>query len=124
MRNLSDLLSAFEQRHPRWWLLVRHPGLFVERAIHRAMLWKYRRPMKPGSTVENPELLERTAEYNAAAERYFADRADAQFLLDKPFSDAEGFAEHLIRAGTLIAAGRIRPGDTVVEIGAGTCWLS
>ena len=88
------------------------------------MLWKFRQPLRPGSTVENPELLERTEEYNAAAERYFVDRADAQFLLDKPFSDAEGFAEHLIRAGTLIAAGRIRPGDTVVEIGAGTCWLS
>ena len=123
MRRFSDVIEAFEQRHPRWWLLVRHPGIFLERVIYRTMLWKFRRQLRPGSAVEDPQLLERAGEYNAAAERYFAERADTQFLLDKPFSDVEGFPEHLIRAGTLIAAGRIQPGDTVVEIGAGTCWL-
>ena len=124
MRSLPELLTAFKERHPRWWLLVMHPGIFVARVMYRTALLPSWRPQKPGSTVEDPELLERTDEYNTAAERYFADHADTQYLLDKPFSDVDGFGEHLIRTGTLIAAGNILPGDTVVEIGAGTCWLS
>ena len=87
--------------------------------IYRAMLWKFRRPMKTGTVTEDPDLLARTDEYNPRPSATSQDRADAQFLLDKPFSDVEGFAEHLIRAGTLVAAGRIRPGDTVVEVGSG-----
>ena len=124
MISFFDRLQSLKQRHPRLWLLARHPGIFVERMFYRVALLPFWRRQKPGSTAENPHLVQRAEEYNAAAERYFADFPDRQFLLDKPFSDAEGFPDHLIRAGTLMAAGRIRPGDTVVEIGAGTCWLS
>ena len=124
MRSFFDHLKAFKQRHPRLWLLIRHPGIFADRVIYRTALLPFLRPQKPGSTVEDPELLERTDEYNGAAERYFAEHADASKLLDKPFTDIEGFPEHLIRTGTLISAGRIQPGDVVIEMGAGTCWLS
>ena len=104
--------------------VLRHPVAAAGRLFYRAALLRYWRPQRPGATIERRELLERTEAYNTAAERYFAEHAEPQFLLDKPFSDSDGFPQHLIRAGTLIAAGRIQPGDTVVEIGAGTCWLS
>ena len=68
--------------------------------------------------------MQRTAEYNEAAERYFTAYPDPRFLLDKPFSDAPGFAGHLIAVGVLVAGAGLRPGDTVVEFGAGSCWLS
>jgi len=124
VNSFCDYLKAFKQRHPRWWLLVKHPGKLVERVVYRTALLPFLRRQKAGSTIEDPELLERTKEYNLAAERYFATATDTQFLLDKPFSDRDGFPKHLIRTGTLMTAGRIQPGDTVVEIGAGTCWLS
>ena len=121
MQSFFDHLKAFAKRHSRLRLLV---GRVLDRVLYPIVLLPFRRPQKPGSTSEDPELLKRTDEYNAAAERYFATYADASQLLDKPFSDVEGFAEHLIRVGTLLSAARIRPGDTIVEIGAGTCWLS
>ena len=124
MRNFFDHLEAFKLRRPRLWLLVRHAGILIDRILYRVALLPFWRPQKRGSAVEDPELLKHTDEYNAAAERYFAAHADASRLLEKPFSDAEGFSEHLIRVGTLLSAARIRPGDTIVEIGAGTCWLS
>jgi len=77
-----------------------------------------------GSTVEARAVVANTAAYNDAAERYFTGFADPGFLLDKPFSDAALTAKHLIDAGVLIDAMRLRPGDVVVEIGAGSCWLS
>ena len=92
--------------------------------FYRVALLPFWWAQRPGSAVERRELLERTEAYNAAAEKYFAEHTDPRFLLDKPFSDIAGFPEHLIRTGTLMAAGRIQPEDTVVEIGAGTCWLS
>ena len=103
MISFFDRLQSLKRRHPRLWLLVRHPGIFVERMFYRVALLPFWRRQKPGSTAENPHLVQRTGEYNAAAERYFADFPDRQFLLDKPFSDAEGFPDHLIRAGTLMA---------------------
>ena len=117
-------LKAFVKRHPRLRSLVGQVLDRLDRVLYRIALLPFRRPQKPGSAGEDPELLKRTDEYNAAAERYFATYADASQLLDKPFSDVEGFSEHLIRVGTLLSAARIRPGDTIVEIGAGTCWAS
>ncbi len=124
MRNLVDCLTVFKRRHPGLWPLIRHPALFLLEVVHRLALLPYRQAQKPGTTVENQDLLSRADEYNAAAERYYAAYSHPRNLLDKPFSDAGSFAGHLIRAGTLIAAGQIRPGDTVVEVGAGSCWLS
>ena len=61
-----------------------------------------------------------TERRNAISRKY----RDPQFLIDKPFSDTPDFAAHLIAVGVLVAAARLRPGDTVVEFGAGSCWLS
>jgi SAM-dependent methyltransferase len=90
----------------------------------RAILWPFRRRPLPGRPAESAHLVARTTAYNEAAERYFAESPNPQFLLDKPFSDADGLAQHLINVGVLIEAMHLRPGDVVVEIGAGSCWLS
>ena len=92
--------------------------------IFRFALLPFRVPVRRGSAVEQRDLVERTKEYNAAAEQYFAEYPDPRFLLAKPFSDAPDFAAHLIAVGVLVAGARLRPGDTVVEFGAGSCWLS
>jgi SAM-dependent methyltransferase len=92
--------------------------------LARLVLWPFRRRPLRGRAAESPQLLERASDYNAAAERYFAESPNPQFLLDKPFSEADGLAQHLINVGVLIEAMRLRPGDVVVELGAGSCWLS
>ena len=91
--------------------------------VHHVALLPFRLPRARGSAGEQQDLLRRTEEYNLAAERYFAEYSDRQFLLDKPFS-APDFAAHLIAIGVLVAGARLRPGDVVVEFGAGSCWLS
>ena len=104
--------------------LERLPGL--RQAVHAAWepifrfaLLPFRVPVRRGSAVEQRDLVERTKEYNAAAEQYFAEYPDPRFLLAKPFSDAPDFAAHLIAVGVLVAGARLRPGDTVVEFGRG-----
>jgi SAM-dependent methyltransferase len=72
-----------------------------------------------------PALLEQqTDTFNAAAERYFAQHTDDGHLLDKPFSEPAALSRRLIDVGVLIDALRLEPGDTVLELGAGSCWLS
>ncbi len=91
---------------------------------YQLALLPYRRRRRAGSSAENPELTTRTDAYNAAAERYFARFETPSFLLDKPFSEPAALPKHLIDAGVLIAALRAAPGDVVLELGAGSCWLS
>ena len=93
-------------------------------AVYRVALWPFRRPPRGGAGGERADLPARTDEYNTAAERYFAEQQDRAYLLGKPFSDPDNAARHLIDAGVLMRALRLRPGDVVAEIGAGTCWLS
>lgn len=90
----------------------------------RFALLPFRRRSLQGSSGEQPELVAHTDEYNRAAEDYFARHGNREFLLRKPFSDAAALPKHLIDAGVLIEAAAIAPGDTVLELGAGTCWLS
>ena len=92
--------------------------------ILHVALFPFRRPQGRGSATEPDELVRRTEEYNEAAERYFAEYSSPEYLLDKPFAETSEFAGHLISAGMLIAGARLRPGDIVVEFGAGSCWLS
>ena len=112
-------IAAFE-RFPG----LREAAYAAWEPILRFALLPFRLPGRRGRAVEHGGLVARTAEYNAAAERYFAEHPEPWFLLTKPFSDTTQFARHLVDAGVLIAGARLRPGDTVVEIGAGSCWLS
>jgi len=106
------------------WPAAQRTGLAALDLVYRVALLPFRRARVPGRAVEASRLVANTAAYNDAAERYFAGFADPSFLLDKPFSETPLAAKHLIDAGVLIDAMRLRPGDVVAEIGAGSCWLS
>jgi len=69
------------------------------------------------------DLNRRTDDLNVAAEDYFV-RSDREYLLGKPFTDRMFFARRLFDLGVLFHWLRIAPGDTVLEMGAGSCWLS
>jgi SAM-dependent methyltransferase len=69
------------------------------------------------------ELARRTDELNVAADRYFSG-IDRDYLLGKPFTDRLFFARRLFDLGVLFHWLRIIPGDVVLELGAGSCWLS
>jgi SAM-dependent methyltransferase len=92
--------------------------------FYRLALTPFRRPRSAGTPAEAPDLVDRTDAFNEAAEGYFAGFTDREFLLNKPFSDPGTLAKHLIDTGLLIDGMRLRPGDVVAEIGAGSCWLS
>ena len=70
------------------------------------------------------QLAESLEAFNAASERYFADYKDREFLLGKPYTDTMNFARRLFDIGVIVHWLRLSPGEVVVELGAGTCWLS
>ena len=70
------------------------------------------------------DLARRTDEFNAAAEDYFTRSEDRDFLLGKPFTERLRFARRLFDLGVLFHWLRLTPGEVVLEIGAGSCWLS
>ena len=82
---------------------------------------KYRRSSFPDSS----SMLEsHTEDYNLAAEQYFRDFDDHDFLLTKPFSESEEFPNRLFNLGVLFKGIRLVPTDVVVDFGAGSCWMS
>ncbi len=81
--------------------------------------------LPPGDNVFDPaELPARTEEFNRASERYFAQRREDEHLLRKPYGDPLAFPRALFDLGVLTRWLRLSPGETVLELGAGTCWLS
>ena len=121
---MTRLLRAAASR-----VFDRFPGLLraayaTWEPILRLTLLPFRLPTRRGRAVEHGATVARTAEYNATAERYFADHPEPWLLLTKPFSDPTQLARCLVDVGALIAGARLQPGDTVVEIGAGSCWVS
>ncbi|HSL84090.1 MAG TPA: class I SAM-dependent methyltransferase [Thermoanaerobaculia bacterium] len=70
------------------------------------------------------EVLARTDELNRAAERYYSGYPDTEFILGKPYSEEEHFARRLYDLGVLFHAVRLSRHDVVLELGAGTCWVS
>ena len=124
IRTLRAGLAAVIDRFPGLRPILHGAWAFAWRPVVRIMLLPFRVHQNRGVAVEDPALVRRTTAYNEAAERYFAEHADPQFLLDKPFSEPSLFAMYLVSAGTLIAGAKLRPGDTVIEFGAGSCWLS
>lgn len=69
------------------------------------------------------QMVARTDTFNAASDRYFAEHEDLPFLLGKPYTDTEHFARRFFDIGVLAHWLRLAPGDVVMELGAGTCWL-
>ena len=80
-------------------------------------------PSTPVNRLAPRDLVERTDSFNLAAERYFAEHVDRDFQLGKPFSAGE-FPHYLFNLGVLSFWGKLAPGDTVADFGAGSCWAS
>ncbi|HWR97965.1 MAG TPA: class I SAM-dependent methyltransferase [Candidatus Methanoperedens sp.] len=76
------------------------------------------------TTITEEEMVARTEGYNEAAERYFAEYSNPESLLAKPFSDALHCPQYLFNLGVLFHGLKVSPGDLVVEMGAGSCWVS
>ena len=124
IRALRTGLAAVIDRFPGLGPVVYGAWAVAWRPVVRLVLLPFRIDQGRGNATEDPELVRQTTAFNEAAERYFAEHADPQFLLDKPFSERRSFPQYLVSAGTLLAGAKLRPGDTVVEFGAGSCWLS
>ena len=81
--------------------------------------------------LNDPEAIRR---YIDAADRYFQDLEDPQALFDKPYVPLQGAGYHVARLGYLLShlklsrlnLSRLKdaPRQTVVDFGAGMCWLS
>jgi ubiquinone/menaquinone biosynthesis C-methylase UbiE len=92
--------------------------------LYQVVLFPFRRRRVAAPRHPQSALVGLTDTYNEAAERYFRDFLTPQFLLDKPFSETLRFGKHLIDVGVLVDGMRLQPGDVVLELGAGSCWLS
>jgi len=104
---------------------------WLRRAARRFLVALIRLAGRPRKTAfDRPDhlrpelLLEQTDQLNEAAEHYFADYSDPEFILGKPFTEAENFPKRLFDLGVLFHSLRLTPHNVVLELGAGTCWLS
>jgi SAM-dependent methyltransferase len=81
-----------------------------------------------GRPFGEAELLARTEEFNRSAEAYWqvvdADPAARASALDKPFTTVQDASSILYRLGMVLGELRLGPGQTVLDLGAGACWLS
>lgn len=86
--------------------------------------------VQPTEAAERPiqirDLLSETSidELNGRAETYFASLTDWDDQFAKPFSKVAEAPPILASAGVLIDGLRLRPGDTVLDFGAGAGWLA
>lgn len=124
MGRLTDL----RYRAARW-TFRRFPG--ARRALEKATDAVVRSVVGPQVVIPPPafthdpaDLLRRTDSFNQASEVYFARYPNPDFILNKPFSEPGEFPRYLFNLGVLFQWLRLAPGDVVLELGAGTCWLS
>jgi len=85
---------------------------------------QFRREDRRPEHLDPDEIRARSDELNQAAERYYTEFPDPEFLLSKPFSEPDTFARRLFDLGVLFHALRLSPRDVVLELGAGACWVS
>jgi SAM-dependent methyltransferase len=112
--------------HPLLWRVPRLRSLALS-AIDlpaRALLWPFRSTRPPLDPAAAAAVGREVDSFNRAAETYYASHADVQHLLGKPFSEPEAMPRRLIDLGLLLAGLRLRDGDTILELGAGTSWVS
>ena len=78
------------------------------------------------SLVDVKALITSTSleELNAAAEEYFASLTNWDHHLAKPFSGVDEAPWLLIHLAVVLQALQLKPGQTVLEFGAGTGWAS
>jgi len=89
----------------------------------RPLLAPFVRPRPRPQPAADAAIEQAAGEFNRAAEQYYAG-ADPAHLTGKPFTESETFAKRLTDVGVIADALRLRPGDVVLELGAGACWLS
>ncbi len=99
-------------------------GRALVAGFYRVALSPFGRVRRRADAAVQAEIEARTDAYNEAAEDYFRDFHDPGFLRNKPFSEADGFADRLFNLGVLFRGARLRPGDVVLDFGAGSCWMS
>jgi SAM-dependent methyltransferase len=109
-------------------ILARVPALrsLVLTAIDLAaqpLLLPFRRGRPRTDATAAAALVADTDRLNRLAETYYATRTDADHL-GKPYSEPQALSRRLIDVGVLLDGLRLQPGHTVLELGAGSCWLS
>jgi SAM-dependent methyltransferase len=90
----------------------------------RPVLLPFRLGRPPSNHAAVATLEGQTEAFNRAAEAYFAAYPNPEHLLGKPFSEPESLSRRLIDLGVLLHGLRLEPGDVVVDLGAGTCWVA
>lgn len=81
---------------------------------------------KQDELIDVRELIRNTSieELNRKAEQYFAGTTSFESQLAKPFGSLADAPPMLINIGVLMAGMHLRGGQTVLDFGAGTGWLS
>lgn len=71
--------------------------------------------------IDDPKAI---ADFVSAAEQYFVELPNPSALFDKPFFPAEHSGYHVVRLGYLLHHLGHEASHTVVDFGAGMCWLT
>jgi SAM-dependent methyltransferase len=100
-------------------------------ALAAASLAPRRRPTSPRVprlAYPESELLRRNDEFNRAAEQQWqtiaAEPSGREYVLNKPFSNVRDTSAMLYRLSLVLDILDLGVGHTVVDFGAGSCWLS
>lgn len=86
--------------------------------------FKLARRVRPPAPAAMAAVAGKPDEFNRAADEYYVRQVPAVYVANKPFSEPEMFAKRMIDVGILVDGLRLRPGHVVLELGAGSCWLS